>query len=499
MEMKKMSFSKAFLTIRNGKSIKQSRDGGGIPITRIETIAKRVVNEDKFGYANVNDVKKYHEYYLNEGDILFSHINSLKHLGKTAFYKDLGYPVIHGMNLLCLKVNKSILDPLYAFYFLQTNLFRTQMLRYVKKSVNQVSLPISSLKKVSIYFPSLPNQKRIAKVLSHCEDLIAKRKESIDLLDEFVKSTFWELFGDDLRNNLEWRTRITDVVSSIDSGWSPKCESRPRSSENEWAVLKLSSVTYKHFDATKNKACYPNTIIKKHVIPNKGDLLFSRKNTYHLVGATAFVYQDYEKLLLPDTIFRLNYKRDKIQGIFLWFLLNDETFSKRVRNLASGAAGSMPNISKSKLLKLKIPLPSMVRQKHFVQIIGRIEDIREQFQISLLELEHLYGSLSQQAFNGELDLSKVEIDLFDNSNVFPPDTMHENVLNAKKELDLGKLIKKNFNTKLFSIEDLEKHIIKMGYEPSSIEIKNHLQEWLKNQILIKVYDEELKKMMFKLN
>ena len=94
-----------FVFIRNGASIKQGEDDTGYPITRIETISDRVVNREKMGYAGITDIEKYKDYVLQDGDILMSHINSEIHLGKSALYRKQGEEVIiHGMNLLCLRL-----------------------------------------------------------------------------------------------------------------------------------------------------------------------------------------------------------------------------------------------------------------------------------------------------------------------------------------------------------------------------------------------------------
>lgn len=74
-----------FSLIRNGANIKQGQFEGGIPITRIETISDEIVDRQKMGYAGIAD-NKYELYYLQDGDILISHINSLKHIGKCALY-----------------------------------------------------------------------------------------------------------------------------------------------------------------------------------------------------------------------------------------------------------------------------------------------------------------------------------------------------------------------------------------------------------------------------
>ena len=49
----KMKLADAFSLIRNGASIKQYDNAVGIPITRIETIANRVVDRSKCGYADI--------------------------------------------------------------------------------------------------------------------------------------------------------------------------------------------------------------------------------------------------------------------------------------------------------------------------------------------------------------------------------------------------------------------------------------------------------------
>jgi len=51
---------------------------------------------------------------------------------------------------------------------------------------------------------SVTDQLHIANLLSKAENLISQRKESIRLLDEYLKSTFLEMFGDPVRNEKGW-------------------------------------------------------------------------------------------------------------------------------------------------------------------------------------------------------------------------------------------------------------------------------------------------------
>ena len=60
------------------------------------------------------------------------------------------------------------------------------------------------MNEIVVPFPSYDDQLHIANLLSKAENLITQRKQSIALLDEFLKSTFLEMFGDPVRNEKEW-------------------------------------------------------------------------------------------------------------------------------------------------------------------------------------------------------------------------------------------------------------------------------------------------------
>ena len=185
-----------FLHIRNGANIKQGLDDSGYPITRIETISNRVIDRNKMGYAGIINLEKYSDYVMQDGDILMSHINSETHLGKTALYNKLDDEIIiHGMNLLSLRPNQDLITSEYAFYYLSSQSFLRQIPNITKKSVNQASFTVSSLKELFFPVVSIEEQKQISKTLDKICDLIALQKQQLTKLDELVKSRFIEMFG----------------------------------------------------------------------------------------------------------------------------------------------------------------------------------------------------------------------------------------------------------------------------------------------------------------
>jgi type I restriction enzyme S subunit len=111
---------------------------------------------------------------------------------------------------------------------------------------------------------------------------------------------------------------------------------------------------------------------------------------------------------MPDLIFRFVFRSDAgVNPIYMWKLLTAESQRKNIQSLAAGAAGSMPNISKTNLREARLPTPPLPLQERFAVIVEKVEGIKSRYQRSLTDLETLYGALSQQAFKGELDLSRV--------------------------------------------------------------------------------------------
>jgi type I restriction enzyme S subunit len=287
-------------------------------------------------------------------------------------------------------------------------LLRTLHLQDLNRSAAIPGLNRDDVYRIRILLPPIEDQIRIAHLLGKVEGLITQRKQHLQQLDDLLKSVFLEMFGDPVRNEKGWgKKQFSELLDDIESGKSPKCEAREAAAD-EWGVLKLGAVTRCRFDENENKALPQDVLPSVRDEVKAGDLLFSRKNTYDLVAACAYVFKARPKLLMPDLIFRFVFKKNaEINPIFIWKLLICDSQRKRIQSLAAGAAGSMPNISKANLKTVLLPIPPWPLQNQFATIVEKVEDIKSHYQQSLTDLEALYGALSQQAFKGELDLSRV--------------------------------------------------------------------------------------------
>lgn len=293
-----------------------------------------------------------------------------------------------------LESNSNIISVKYLYYFMQKYIetLRNQaiggVIKYIKLSnINEAMIPIYSTKE----------QEDIIKEIGQIEQIINIRRKQFEELDKVIKSQFVKMFGNPVLNEKGFKiVKLRECLSSIDNGKSFICENFSRNDEYP-AILKLSAVTYGNFNQDENKAL----IDKKMFIPkcevHKGDLLFTRKNTPDLVGMSAFVYETKPHLMMPDIIFRIN-TFNNCNKIYLWQLINHTYFRNNIKLISNGSAKSMSNISKEKLMNLKIILPPIELQNQFADIVRQIDKQKFEIQKSLEEMQNLQESLMNKYF-----------------------------------------------------------------------------------------------------
>ena len=180
------------LFIRNGVTVKQN-GSYGIPITRIESISTGTLNLKKVGYADIQ-TDKYKDFYLKNNDILFSNINSLEHIGKTAFVQHLSLDVIHGMNLLNIRINEESISSKFIYYQLLIMKYNNLFKRVAKPAVNQASIATSELKKLVIKIPDVNEQHKIQALLTRLERIITLYENKQQSLSEIKKTLLNTMF-----------------------------------------------------------------------------------------------------------------------------------------------------------------------------------------------------------------------------------------------------------------------------------------------------------------
>lgn len=381
-----------FSIIRNGASIKQIDGANGFPITRIETISNRVIDRNRLGYANVFDITEYESYVLQSGDILMSHINSEKHLGKTALYIKKGNEkIIHGMNLLMLRANSEVILPLYAKYFFDSNLFLKQIPNITKKSVNQASFTVTALKKLEIKIPKMVEQKRIIDIMSRLDNIIQYRKDQLEKLDLFVKSRFVELF---LQANESFPKKKLGECTVI----NPKKSMDTRLKEDLIvSFVPMASVGEDGSIDTSEKKLY-REVKSGFTYFIEGDVLFAKITPCMENGKGAVAINLYNGIGFGSTEFHVIRPLEGFTNpVWLYNLSVSKKFRLEAEANMTGSAGQKRTPA-SFLQNYEIKLPPIELQNQFADFAEQVDKSKLAIQQSLDELETLKKSLMQQYF-----------------------------------------------------------------------------------------------------
>ena len=174
--------------ISSGFTGDSSLNIGQYELTRIETIATGQVNPNKVGYSNTEPDKKY---LLDKGDILFSNINSLSHIGKIALF-DLDMKLYHGINLLRLQPMNVNSQFLYQSFQLYNHLEWAKS--HANQAVSQASINQTELSKQVFLVPSQQEQQKIGTFFKQLDDTIALHQRKLDLLKETKKGFLQKMF-----------------------------------------------------------------------------------------------------------------------------------------------------------------------------------------------------------------------------------------------------------------------------------------------------------------
>lgn len=365
-------------TYINGYAFKPSDwSDTGLPIIRIQDLTGNSYQANRYNgeYSS--------KYEVNNGDVLISWSASL------------GVYVWHGEKAL---LNQHIFKVVFNKEEISKTFFVYQVENILEKAASEAhGATMKHLTKpvfdaLPFYLPSIEEQRRIAATLDKVTDLISKRRQQLDKLDELVKARFVEMFGDPATNPKGWdKGTIRDVVTEVKYGTS-----KPAVEGGTYKYLRMGNITYDgHLDLTDLKYIdVPESELDKCTV-KKGDVLFNRTNSKELVGKTC-VYNLDETMVIAGYIIRVRVN-NRVLPEYLSAVLNSSYGKKTLAEMCKAIVGQA-NINAQELQNIQIVIPPLELQYEFLKVIQKIEKINLPISRSLEKLQTLKKALMQEYF-----------------------------------------------------------------------------------------------------
>ncbi len=383
-----VELNEVLTVIRNGSSKKQNQQKQGLPVSRIETISDGSINHKKIGYLDVKpeELKKHK---LQKGDILFSHINSVAHIGKVAQY-EADKPLYHGMNLLKLRFDNQKVEDKFMLYRLKSTNAKQFYERYAKQAVNQASLNQNDVGLYSFPLPPKKEQKKIADILSTVDENIAKTEEVIEKTKELKKGLMQQLLTKGIGHDefkevrlgvksynvpKKWEVRILDELVELRNGkFNP---TKNLSDEHSIPVYGGNGIT----------GFYNSFLIEKPTI------IIGRVGEYcgsiHLAKEGCWVTDNaiYINNILEPSIINIDFL-----ALYLEFI-NLNRLSNRT---------GQPKLTQSRVSSIDIIIPPLDEQKKIADILLTVDKKIQKEEEHKDNLELLKKGLMQKLLTGEV-------------------------------------------------------------------------------------------------
>jgi type I restriction enzyme S subunit len=366
--MKVFKLEKVIAHMKNGVNVKQNKNGVGDKLSRIETISDGDFNFDKVGFAELSSDQK-SKYKINKNDILFSHINSLEHLGKTAIY-EANQEIYHGVNLLLIRANDLVL-PRYLRYFFIFLRNSGYWIKNGKQAINQASVNQADIKNIQIPVPSLQEQEKIVEKLDKLFENIDNYKLEIDktinnsrkLFISILDKVYSPLSQEDLQLK-----KLSDI-SEIKGGKRVPKGYKLLDKKTNFPYIRVSDFDSNGgIDESNLKFIDENIYnqIQKYTI-NSNDLFISIAGT---IGKSGMIPSKLNGANLTENACKLVFN-ESAHNRFIYFFTKSNFFNKQV--LEKTKTAGQPKLAISRLGEILVQIPTLEKQIELTKKFDEIE------------------------------------------------------------------------------------------------------------------------------
>jgi len=302
--------------------------------------------------------------------------------------------VVTNQQINSLVVDERKAFPKYVYYYCAT------LKEKLKAASSSTTMPIvnkSNFSQFEIPLPPLEEQKRIAAILDKADAIRQKRKQAIDLADEFLRSVFLDMFGDPVTNPKGWEVKEIDQVCTeiVD------CVNRTAPTvdyETPYKMIRTTNIRNHKIDLSSvryvEKEVYEKWV--RRLKPEVGDVIFTREAPAGEAGIINFK----DSVFLGQRTMHFRPESEKITSTFLLYELMAPGVQQQIARLSAGS--TVTHLSVPECKKFKIRTPSLENQQRFTDIVDKVERSKNSLLASLEQSIELFHSLSQKAFSGQL-------------------------------------------------------------------------------------------------
>ena len=303
-------------------------------------------------------------------------------------------------------LSKGIVSPLYTVFTVQDEIlakflayfFKTIVWQNQVKSVanygaryDRINITDNAFFSLKILLPPLDEQKKIAEILSTCDEAINLTINLIESKKQFKKALMQNLLTAKIRFPQfkdEWEETKLGEICDISTGTS---KSR-FIGDGKFYIVDMGSITQDGLlNLTKTTNLSQDFLDFGDLVMPKDDIGGGK-----IIGKVAVIDKD-NTYVLSDHIFRIKTTEN---SNFLAYLINSDLINKKIRREVSGTA--QLGLSKRTIENLKIKLPNLKEQQKIAEVLTACDDEINLLNLKLENLKKQKQGLMQKLLKGEM-------------------------------------------------------------------------------------------------
>jgi len=346
------------------------------------------------------------EIKLQNGDVIISKDGTIGRLG---FIDNIPQEATIGGTMMLIRPDDKWFYSKYVYYYFQGEYFQN----IIKEKISGSSVPhIFQRDIVNLKVPivPIPEQKKIAEILSTVDEAIEKSNEIIKKTKELKKGLMQELLTRGIGHKKFKKTEIGEIpvdwgIATLDE-LSDEIYRYPTYynikyleegiPEVRGELIKPngtldSDLSKYRFISSETAARFPRTRLKE------GDFILSVRGT---MGKVAIVPKLLNGANITANLIRISPNRHKILPLFLHQILIGEQFQEAL-NIASSST-TIKTIKAPELKKLRFVVPTLNEQKEIAEILSSVDEEIEKEEANKEQLENLKKGLMQVLLTGKV-------------------------------------------------------------------------------------------------
>ena len=339
---------------------------------------------------------------FKDKDVLVAKITPCFENGKGALAHTLVNGIGFGSTEFHVLRAKENTDPKFIYYLTRTDAFRAKGTMNMQGSAGHRRVTTDFIQIYKINTPPLPEQQKIAKILSTWDRVISTTERLIDNSTQQKKALMQQLLTGKKRLldesgkpfAGEWESRLFKNILKLDRGSSPRPIVKYMTDSEDgvnWIKIGDTKGEGLYINSTKERITKEGAEKSRKVF--KGEVVLSNSMSYgkpYILNIDGYIH---------DGWFVIRKFEKNIDVNFLIQILSSELIQRQYKRLAAG--GVVSNISSELVYAVKINLPSIPEQQKIATVLTNADKEIELLKQQLADLQQEKKALMQVLLTGK--------------------------------------------------------------------------------------------------